>query len=75
VGRWAGLPSAPYPDDTGVRARQIDDPVGRPERDPDPGLATRRDGSECRWRHTLAGLGDPAAVPDEDRVKWTRWPP
>jgi hypothetical protein len=68
-------PPAPYQQPApGERARQIDHPVQRPEPVPEDLRAERKSGGDCDWRRTL-GLGDPAAVPDEDRVKWTRWPP
>jgi hypothetical protein len=67
VSRWTGLPPVPYPDDTGVKARQLDDPVQRPEpREPDENWD--------RLCKGLPGLRRPADLPDEDRVRWTPWP-
>jgi hypothetical protein len=37
VARWDNVAPGPYPDDAGVRARQLDGPVDPPSRDRPPG--------------------------------------
>jgi hypothetical protein len=64
-------PLAPYPDDTGVKARLLDGPVSPPA-PPDPApKAQRRSGGDCDVLATLglARTQQPAAR--EDAMRWS----